>query len=284
MLKKLEIFFDDLESIGLYRSITHRVYKHPSLAFVVPIINFLKPESVDLDGLTIYIDKNDTVVSESLIYFNSWSEPEVKLLKKHLKKGQVFVDVGAHIGVFTLTAAKLVGPKGHVYAFEPNPNSFKLLKKNVKANKFKNVTLFNMAVTDKVSKTSLYVNNQNTGDTRISKPGIPSRKIKVETTNLDRVLKNTKVDFMKIDVQGAEMLVLKGAEKVLVKNKKMKTLLEVWPYGLNKLKTSGKNLIKMISDMGFKVYSVSDKSLNRIDAQKLDKLSSEQGINVFITK
>ena len=143
MLTKINIFIKDIKEKGIYRSITHRVYKHKSLLILVPIINALKPEFVIINGLKLYIDKNDTVVSESLIYNKTWSKHETKLVSKYLKKGDVFVDVGAHIGYFTLLASKIVGPVGRVYAFEPNTNNFKLLQKNVKRNKLNNVICIN---------------------------------------------------------------------------------------------------------------------------------------------
>src|SRR3989344_2665787 len=149
MLTKINIFIKDIKEKGIYRSITHRVYKHKSLLILVPIINALKPEFVIINGLKLYIDKNDTVVSESLIYNKTWSKHETKLVSKYLKKGDVFVDVGAHIGYFTLLASKIVGPVGRVYAFEPNTNNFKLLQKNVKRNKLNNVICINKAIADK---------------------------------------------------------------------------------------------------------------------------------------
>lgn len=253
MLNKIKILSEDITNKGLYASIAHRIRKNKYAKPIVPFLNLLKPDYILINEKKMYIDKNDIVVSEELIRKKVWSKEETLVLKKHLKTGNTFVDVGAHIGYFTVLAADLVGPSGHVYAFEPNPRSFNLLQKNIRVNKFKNVTLFNKAVTNKVGELNLYANRLNTGDTRISKPDFESKAIKVKTTTLDIELKGKTADFIKIDVQGAEPLVIEGAETTLRSNKNIKMLIEFWIYGIKQLENDPDVFLNQLKSLNYKI-------------------------------
>ena len=82
---------------------------------------------------------------------------ETKLVEGEINKGDVVLDVGANVGYFTLIFARLVGPNGKVYAFEPDPDNFALLKKNVEMNGYKNVVLVQNAVSDKIEDVQLHL-------------------------------------------------------------------------------------------------------------------------------
>jgi len=135
------------------------------------------------------------------------------LFEKHVKTGDIVYDIGANTGYFTLLSSVLVGNGGKVYAFEPAKKVFKLLKKHIKINRYKNVDIFNKAISDKNG-----VGFFDTGD------GIWTGKIstkgeyEVEIVKLDDfVLKNniSLPNIIKIDVEGEELNVLKGAKNLL---------------------------------------------------------------------
>lgn len=120
------------------------------------------------------------------------------------QKGEVFVDVGAYIGAYTLRAAK---SGCTVYAFEPNPFSFKILSLNVEDNGFENyVKLFNVAVGDREGEIFITLDFDTT---RVSNSGYKVRMITLDS------LKLRKVDWLKVDVEGFEKEVLGGAESTL---------------------------------------------------------------------
>ncbi len=117
-----------------------------------------------------------------------------------------FLDAGAYIGTYTLRAARYCDV---VYSFEPNPYSFKLLSKNVMDNNFVNVRLYNLALFDEVKET-----NFNVSSVGSSLFGNTGKSIRIKTTTLDSFnLKN--IDMIKIDVEDAEINVIKGADKTL---------------------------------------------------------------------
>ena len=97
----------------------------------------LHPEFVEIEGNKIYLDESDSLFLSSGILHE---KTIVNLVKNEIKKGDVVIDIGAHIGYYTVLFAKLVGPEGRVFAFEASPTNFKILKKNVDVNGYQNVT------------------------------------------------------------------------------------------------------------------------------------------------
>jgi len=87
----------------------------------------------------MYIDSRDTTVGTSLLKWGFFEKYETKLFKKSIKRGMVVLDIGANIGYYTLLAARLVGDEGKVFAFEPDPYNYSLLRKNIEANRYNNV-------------------------------------------------------------------------------------------------------------------------------------------------
>jgi len=136
----------------------------------------------------------------------------------NLKEGDVFVDVGANIGRYTISVAKIVGNKGLVIAVEPYPENYKTLVKNVRLNDLKNVVAVNIAAWSRKRELKLFIGNTHGHHSVKKNFGLGS--ISVQGEALDDVLNKLgveKVDFIKIDVEGAELEVLKGLTKTLEK-------------------------------------------------------------------
>ena len=177
-------------------------------------------------GYTMRLDLED-MVQESIFFFGFYERPLATYFLSLLSEGMVFIDVGAHVGQYTLLASKKVGPSGHVYSFEPHPRNFEALSYNVALNRFTNVSLLNAALADSVAECELFVNaanagakNRGTHSLRVQKEWIQSAKIPIKALRLDDVLSDiTRLDVLKIDVEGAELLVLKGAQQLLVRFK-----------------------------------------------------------------
>lgn len=146
------------------------------------------------------------------------------------RPGEVFLDVGANIGWYTLHVAKIVGPEGLVLAVEPSPDSFAFLKKNIRLNHLSNVTAFNFAAWDREAKLDLILAKTCTGHT-VKPAWADSGKpwswfserpvtVRVPARPLDDVLKDqelTRLDWVKIDVEGAEAEVLRGLRETLMR-------------------------------------------------------------------
>ncbi len=132
---------------------------------------------------------------------------------KEFIPGSIFYDIGAHIGYFSAIACSLNAGKGHVYAFEPRPDNSNFFRRHMKANKFEGFTLTQAAVSAKEGEVRF---NANTGTAtgHIS----PMGNLTVKVISIDRQFEAGVIpapDFIKIDVEGGEIEVLKGCEKVI---------------------------------------------------------------------
>jgi FkbM family methyltransferase len=137
----------------------------------------------------------------------------------NLKEG-VFVDVGAHIGKYTIAIGKKIGKRGKVISIEPETENFNLLKKNVGLNKLTNVCLQNAACAGQDGEAMLYVHKDHPTLHSFYINRGPSQ-IRVKTVKLDTIIQNLKinrVDLVKIDVEGAEIDVIKGSSDILKKH------------------------------------------------------------------
>lgn len=158
------------------------------------------------------------------------------------------IDVGANIGFYTAFMANIVGEKGRVYAFEPSPHNFNLLKKY---NNNNNVTLVQAAVGDTTGEIVLYVSDKLNVDHQTYETDEIREKVNVLSYRLDDYLKNEKVDFIKMDIQGFEYQALLGMKNILRNNANIKVLMEFWPYGLIKAGSSVEKLLTFLHELDF---------------------------------
>lgn len=161
----------------------------------------------------------DWMMHRSFIY-GSW-EPEVQqALVGLVRQGCRALDIGAHIGYYTLLLSKLVGNSGKVIAFEPLAENFKILEDNIRLNTCPQVEAIRKALWESPGQLELAVHS----DTNETLPGrvsavtpLGKRRVSVETVSLDDFCasRNERVDFIKIDVEGAEEQVLRGGQRVI---------------------------------------------------------------------
>jgi len=148
-----------------------------------------------------------------------WEKLEYEKVRE-VSVGDVVVDAGAGIGIFTVKAALQVGKSGFVYGFEPEPENFKLLRLNT--SNLKNVKIFQKALWSSCGTKKLVIHAANWGGhtfyPEYLRPDHRLKTLNVETITLDEAVKHD-VSFLKIDVEGAELEVLKGAKSTLEKSK-----------------------------------------------------------------
>ena len=175
--------------------------------------------------------------------FRESYEPELRYLEKILSPGKIFVDVGANYGVYTLVGSKLVGETGRVLAFEPTAQSFAILRQNIELNRSSNVDAFQVALTETRGKAWLNYGWDPVGNWVCKKTLESKEGEEIETESLDQLLGENgvdHVDVIKIDVEGAEELVLRGAIECLTSqhpivifefNPACAARLGLWPRG-----------------------------------------------------
>jgi FkbM family methyltransferase len=163
---------------------------------------------------------NDVMGKHIRLHENFEGEEQTFLLK-FIEPGMVILDIGAHHGLYTLLASKKVGIEGQIITFEPSPRELRRLRWNLVLNRCRNVHIEPLAVSSKEGIAELYVClGQETGCNSLRPPAVsePVRKVQVTTTTLDSYLRRNginRVDFMKLDVEGAELEVLQGASELL---------------------------------------------------------------------
>jgi FkbM family methyltransferase len=153
------------------------------------------------------------------------------------KQGDIVVDIGAHMGKYTIISSKRVGTNGKVVAIEAHPGNFEMLNRNIKLNQLTNVIPLNYAVYSKETKIKLYLPEEESGYTiyntiMSNRAGTEDKFVEVNANTVDYLLKlnqirEEQVNWIKVDVEGAEFEVLKGATNVLSKSKDIALLIEV---------------------------------------------------------
>jgi len=186
---------------------------------------------------------------------------ERKFLRKTLAPGDVAVDVGANIGIYTQLLSRWVGPTGLVHSFEPSPENFGRLQSAT--HKLANVRLSQSAVGESSRRTTLYVSDKLNVDHRAYLTEGDSRHtVPIEMIALDDYFKpGERVDLIKIDIQGYELHALRGANRVLADNPGIKLLFEFWPYGLKQAGASWVELIAFLEQKGMCIRQLSSAGL-----------------------
>ncbi|MEC5126228.1 FkbM family methyltransferase [Verrucomicrobiales bacterium BCK34] len=157
------------------------------------------------------------------------SEPELAVIKELVSPGQSVLDVGANFGLYTKFLSEAAGPEGHVYAFEPTFDMFRVLRNNVESLQFLNTNAFQMACSGNVAELDFYIPKRPDGTLNYYEASLEKDTIegafevcRVPATSLDRFCAAHvigKVDFIKIDVEGHEIAVLEGAEEILTRDR-----------------------------------------------------------------
>lgn len=215
------------------------------------------------------------------------SEPiETEFVKKNIKKGSIVIDLGAYIGYYTLLFAKLVGNKGKVFAFEPEPDNFRILKKNVEINGYQNIILENRAVSDTNEKKNLYISNGPSMHALFPSRFATEKYIQVKTIRLDDYFKNNnlkdEISFIKIDVEGSELGAIQGGSSLLDENKNLTILIEFHPAAIREFGYEPRDLLHWIVDKNFKLYFVNNQSKKIEQVEDFDSLSQKyEGDGVY---
>ena len=199
--------------------------------------------------------------------YRKYEEFESGLFSSLVKPGMVVLDVGAGWGHYTCLAARIVGGEGKVLAFEPDPDVFRALARNVRAGRFTNVKLFQCAVSDSSGPRALSLTGV-VGGQSVQRLGRGARTVMTRTAKLDDMPLG-KIDLIKMDIDGGEFFALKGMQRLVNENESVMLLLEFWPAyqiasGVNPL-----SLVDMIIGMGFNISEVDfgTRKLRKLDRQ-----------------
>ncbi len=182
-----------------------------------------------------FILKKNDGLGLKLQYLLRWYEAEtVSIFSDLLKPGMTVIDIGASTGYFTCLFSRLVGPKGRVYAFEPDPDNYDILIKNIELAGTTNVVSVKKAVSDYVGLSKFY-KSDSSGLNSLLKNENTIKEIEVEVTTIDTFFKSERddiIDFIKIDIEGAEPQAIKGMSKTVQRSKHLNMIVEHNPEAL----------------------------------------------------
>ena len=228
------------------------------IKFFYKSMRYLKVRNPSL--LKVYVKEHDYKYYCRLEDFNPDREADiVKLFSP--KDGDIVVDVGAHIGKYTIIASKMVGSKGKVIAIEAHPVNYDILKQNIVMNKLNNVIVLNYAVHSIETMVKLYEPDQEEGTTiyntiMTDRTLLNDQKyVEVKADTLDSLLLESgikEVNWIKIDVEGAEYEVLKGATNILSSSKDISLLIEIHKLLVNN-KTFYDPIIHLLESKNYKL-------------------------------
>jgi len=249
------------------------------------VVSRVHSDFANIQGHKMYLDPDDSLqLSIKEIY-----EPyETGLIQNQIHEDDFVLDIGAHIGYYTLTMAKFVGKNGKCFAFEPNPLNFSLLQKNVELNEFHNVVLENKAVSNRNGTTDLYLCEDNSGMHRIHPSKYCKDKIQVNVIKLNEYFSvdiRKKISLIKIDAEGSELEILEGLSKIL-KNSQITVLLEFKPEHIIEHGSKPYEVLKFLDKYNFKIFIINE------EKQKIDQITDlsmveqeyPEGTNLFCQK
>ena len=219
------------------------------------ILRRLRPNSVTVFGKQLYLDDADSLN----LSIHGQHEPDTTaLLESVVRDGDTVLDIGAHIGYFTLLMARLTGESGRVIAFEAHPDNAALLRKTIAESGHTNVVIENKAVTSRTGPLLLFAAREGTVDHRTIDVFEDRGRIGVEGVALDDYFPaHAKVDVIKMDIQGAEGHALVGMQRVIARQDRLALITEFEPWGLDHSGMRAHAYLSLIHDFGFTIYDLS---------------------------
>ncbi len=284
-------------SVRIYRSTFkrirsfHSLFHHIMRLFIFPF----------LETITSFKTMPDDPFWFRLELLTRRHEPEtLTQIKSILKPGMIVLDIGAHVGYYACRCAELVGETGQVIAFEPHPRTFAILSQN--AARFPNIIPIQAAVSDRVGTAQLYdylmmsasgslnydesllnlqKSNMGSGDVapRI-REDFPVNTFEVETVQIDSLLAKQgikMIDFIKMDIEGAEMNALVGMKDTIKRSEKLAMVMEFNPKALETFGYEPETTVSMVLDLGFDSVAIieSDRTLTEVtgDSRRIAELT-----------
>jgi FkbM family methyltransferase len=238
-----------------------------------------------LDGLSVYAyPGNET--SRAIFITGNYEPNEFFLLSEVIRPGMTFVDAGANMGLYTLFAARKIGERGTVLAIEPSARECGRLLKNVKINALSNVRLVRNAISDSCLEVDLLIAEEEwSGHNTLGAFAYDTplaAKESVRTKRLDDIVSEeglTRVDIVKMDVEGAELRALKGAACILERFRPL-LLLELADRALRHQDCSSAGIWDLLRQRGYRIFSFDQRTGLPVLAQQKPYYDSENVVAV----
>lgn len=251
--------------------------------FVFSLFNRANTIYAQNHWIEIYEDPTKSFLKKNEIY-----EQETTIfLRNHLQKGQTVWDVGANIGYFSLEFARSVGPKGKVLSFEPHPEIFHVLQRNVRRNKYKNINLHKKACGAKAGKAKLFFSTENEGNHKIIENSNSNNFAITEVVTLSTFLNEYSPSLIKMDIEGAELLALQGLGLENLIQKDIDFVIEYHPYEMSFFGIEGKDVLDFFIEAGYQFKNLAFGNFPIISKEEILKKYKKEDrsiTNLFCSK
>jgi FkbM family methyltransferase len=219
-----------------------------------------KPMTVNVDGVKL----SGGIEHRGYLYrcATGTAEPMTRaLFRDAVKPGTVVLDIGAHLGLYALTAVRGVGQDGYIYAFEPDPRTFPYLVRNVAVNDASDrIATLKNAVSDHSGEEYFHIDDSTPAASRLLDQGRLGSGMSVDCVTVDSILPpNTRVSVIKIDVEGAELEALRGMTRTLAQaSPSLALFLELHPGALQARHESPESVLEELEANGLTVEAVDE--------------------------
>lgn len=239
------------------------------------ILCSLIPPEIHVRGATVIPNPHDPVVCGALA-LGVYEKSEISFFCERLRPGMTFVDVGANVGLYAALAINQGA--GKVLAIEPLPETFAFLQKTLAANVTSSpIVAENVAAGREKGTLTLHCNPDNKGDNRLYADPMLAQSYDVAVETLDDLCERhgiPHIDFLKIDVQGAEWLVIDGALRILSQSPGCLLMTEFWPDGIRKSGGDPRAYLDALASVGFELSELVGDKIEPLDAEKLIKTTT----------
>lgn len=201
----------------------------------------------------------------AILSLEFYEKKEIKFILKLLKKNMVFFDIGANIGFHALNVAKHDGSIA-IHSFEPIPETFTILNSNILLNEIKNINTHNFGISNENNSANFYFNPNASGATSLKKLFELSevKLVQSKVLTLDKFMKDNciqQLDFIKCDVEGAEILVIQGGIDT-IKNQKPIIFLEMLRKWSHKFNYHPNDIIKLLANLNYSCFTINEENLS----------------------
>ena len=253
---------------------------------------------VEVQGSKMYVNpeglpKNYIKTFQAYIISGGPEKLTTEMFKNVVKEGDVVLDLGANVGYYSLLAARLIGEKGKVYAFEPEPVNYSLLLKNIELNGYDNVVAVQKAVSNVAGKVRLFLDKKDTGAHTIYQPDDEREFTEVESVILDDFFKDKEhpINVIKMDVEGAEMAVFSGMSRIIRESENLKMFVEFYFPGMKRAGNAPREFARrLLEDYHFSILAIGEYTkdrkylkINKVD-ELMDLCKGERAANLFLER
>jgi len=240
---------------------------------------------MNVHGIPLLANIHDGGIGTFLFLCGEYVPIRVSKIREVVKEGDVVVDIGANIGYFTALLANLVGPRGRVYAFEPDPRNFHLLQRTIERNGWTHVTAEQKAVSNEAGELLLYQTRSWASNTLT--PGEHISTVKVQVVTLDDFLSDEHhISFVKMDMDGSEPLAIQGMAQLIQRSPGLQILTEYEPGNLKRYLSDPLDFIAIAGEHGLKLTAIlapRSGRLPNLDLAPLKHLADDAYLDLLFT-